>query len=82
MSFVLNWAEKGVEHFLENLGKGAFPSISFKLMPEVPYGERISPVKYFRGTRMRSTSRTFLRKYREKRVLFDFLSIDTKGTLC
>ena len=54
-----------LETFEEKFGKSAYPPIFFKLTPEVPYGERISPAKYFRGTRTRSASRDIWRKIRE-----------------
>ena len=62
-----------LEAFEEKFGENAYPPIFFKLTLEVRYGERISHVKYFRGTRTRSASRNISRKYREKRVPTDLL---------
>ena len=62
-----------LETFEEKFGKSAYLPIFYKLTPEVPYGERISHVKYFRGTRTRSAPRDIWRKIQEKRVPTDFL---------
>ena len=73
-----------LEHFLENLKKSAYPSISFKLIQEVPYRERISPLKYFRSTRMRSTSRAFstnLWKNAYPSIFFKFMPEVPKGEM-